>query len=436
MLECYSKQWIMGDAFTVLKRDNGELWQGWGTKFIVKLPCGDILNLHDNDGDYHFSGINKVLRSSDGGETWIEDKSKFPKGWFVFWNLGKGKVRLYGRYSFVVKDSCPRKYIFQYCDSIDGGKSFSKTEYGYYWPSEFENPNPLKISNLMGPYALPEKITNYEGLLTEAGWNKEEWQNAELGELGFDDVFYKRNDGSLLYFMPSNLADFGDPLKHSQSMTVIVSEDGGINWKHLSVVAPYIKNNHENGIYEASHAILNDGRIYVVMRAGGGGSPLLHAWSSDNGKTWTKPEYINEKVTGVAPTVIKLSDGALAMTYGRPGMFLMFDHTGTGKNWDVENRFDIYSAEELTVKTNAVPNTSRKDIKEYMSVIPIPKEKLWWMRKDLLNGNYLSWENIELDEIEAGRLRVKYDLQSWVEFPGAKPLKAIRGLDFIKNHII
>jgi len=66
--------------------------------------------------------------------------------------------------------------------------------------------------------------------------------------------------------------------------------------------------------------------------AQGGDGFIGQAWSSDDGKTWTKPASTPYK--GVALRVRRLSNGVLACTTGRPGpVVVMFSVDGSGANW-------------------------------------------------------------------------------------------------------
>ena len=72
---------------------------------------------------------------------------------------------------------------------------------------------------------------------------------------------------------------------------------------------------------------LRDGRLYAVARTH---RPLVHMWSSDEGKTWTKP--VELEVGRVLPDLVLMSNGVLACAYGRPASCLMFSLDG-GKTW-------------------------------------------------------------------------------------------------------
>ena len=412
----YSRQWEMGEPFTILSKAEGELSCPW----IQALPCGDLVAGYWEDGDYYFSRI-KVMRSSDGGATWEPDTAyPIPSAHFV--RIDADVVRKYSRLAFAVRGSEPRKFLLPYCESVDGGKTFGAVEYGAY---EQHGVSTTKVSDLMR-YVLHDKIIYWDNLLAKAGWEKRYWLEAVMGYWVPDDkCLIRLGDSSLLTFVPDILPEYPE----GHSMLAIRSTDGGVNWAYYSTVVPYIRPTQERGYYEPYASTLADGRIYVVIRAGGGGVPCVHTWSADGGKTWTTARIIDERVAGVQPRNVRLSDGALAMCNGRPGMFLTFDPTGTGEHWEVDDRFDATVGEELSIKTNAKPLLARVDIWEgYMHSIHVPKEAIPWVRQDILSGHFYSWENVDFCEVEPGRILLVYDIQNWVEHPGAPPKKALRGI--------
>ena len=54
--------------------------------------------------------------------------------------------------------------------------------------------------------------------------------------------------------------------------------------------------------------------------------------STDGGKTWTKPEKFCP--FGVLPQLVTLGNGITVLSYGRPGVHLMFSNDPEGKKWE------------------------------------------------------------------------------------------------------
>lgn len=120
-------------------------------------------------------------------------------------------------------------------------------------------------------------------------------------------------------------------------LALIRSSDGGKSWSQYSNIAavepgkkPWPGMGGE-GPCEAGLVRLADGRLYAIFRTGEDGF-IANAWSSDDGKTWTKPSSMPYR--GVALRVRRLSNGVLACTTGRPGpVVVMFSVDGTGEKW-------------------------------------------------------------------------------------------------------
>jgi hypothetical protein len=59
--------------------------------------------------------------------------------------------------------------------------------------------------------------------------------------------------------------------------------------------------------------------------------PLYLARSGDDGHTWSVPEQIAE--VGVFPNILTLGCGVTVISFGRPGLWLMFSKDGAGRQW-------------------------------------------------------------------------------------------------------
>jgi hypothetical protein len=137
-----------------------------------------------------------------------------------------------------------------------------------------------------------------------------------------------------LYYMPSR-----DP--GIWRLIVIGSNDEGRTWNEVGTIStgthdPKVLPRDGNGPCEAGLVRLSGNDLYSVFRVESGhpGDPIRdmgEAWSSDDGKTWTKT--VDTGFKGVAPHLRLLSNGILACTYGRPGpVTIMFSLDG-GKKW-------------------------------------------------------------------------------------------------------
>jgi photosystem II stability/assembly factor-like uncharacterized protein len=115
-----------------------------------------------------------------------------------------------------------------------------------------------------------------------------------------------------------------DPKGGKESEAIFRSTDGGKTWGHLSTIeAPF-------EITECDIALLPDGRLVTISRREG-----AVAWSSDSGKTWTKPAPLPFKMYD--PWLLTLKDGTLvcvhgSYTAGKMGLRAILSPDG-GKTW-------------------------------------------------------------------------------------------------------
>jgi hypothetical protein len=109
----------------------------------------------------------------------------------------------------------------------------------------------------------------------------------------------------------------------------------------------------------------------------------------------------------VWPSVKNLEDGTLVLVYGRPGKHMVFDPSGTGREW--QGHLDLHAWELETQELMGVPPEQRLrgdtencvrywDSSDYLSVVPIG----------------------------AREMLVVYDVQSYVEQWNAVPLSGVR----------
>ena len=416
----YSRKWKLGKPFTILAKKElaGELC----CPSLYSLPCGDLIIIYYDQGDFYFSRT-KMIRSIDQGITWRPEECPIPSVSCVM-KLGN-VVRMYDQNTFLVKDSSPTQYVFQYCDSFDGGRTSGPKCFSFY---EHDGEHVRKIGSLNKIHLLYDNLTYWENVLTAAGWKRDEWDDIESGNHGpAPQTYLQLPDGSLLNILYSYCDRQFTGKPYIYDLMAAFSTDGGIHWRYLSQLNPP-HSEADEGYAEGSAVMLNNGDIYVAMRHGGGGWPIMQTISKDYGRSWEELKPINDKVRGVWPKIVRLSDGSFAMCHGRPGIYLMFDSGENGCDWEVDDRLDIWDVEQLTLTTNAKPVTSRVDVRDYMSCIAVPKEQLKWARQNLLSGYFCSWENVTFVEVQPGRILLVYDLQNYIEYPGACPQKVIRGV--------
>lgn len=111
------------------------------------------------------------------------------------------------------------------------------------------------------------------------------------------------------------------------------SVDNGRSWVFESNI-PFKDGNAfkggDHGFTEPAFKILKDSTFICVMRTGSRSS-MHKTFSYDRGKTWTDPVPFTPN--GVMPNLLKLDNGVLALSSGRPGVQLRFSLDGTGERW-------------------------------------------------------------------------------------------------------
>jgi hypothetical protein len=149
----------------------------------------------------------------------------------------------------------------------------------------------------------------------------------------------ERKDGSLVALMAgwfksdTALCPYGRGRPYSRTY-VCESNDRGETWQYLTTIG-YDQIGSE-GYNEASMRKLPNGEWLAVLRTGSEkdfkchDNPIMWSVSADEGRIWSEPERTG--VEGAYPSLAVLSDGLLAMTYGRPGAMLIFSHDN-GRTW-------------------------------------------------------------------------------------------------------
>jgi hypothetical protein len=77
---------------------------------------------------------------------------------------------------------------------------------------------------------------------------------------------------------------------------------------------------------------LASGELMCVMRMGGGAAfPLRRSYSGDHGRTWSTPDVL--PAYSVEPSLKRLHNGVIALSTGRPGIFLWLANDERGQSW-------------------------------------------------------------------------------------------------------
>jgi hypothetical protein len=294
---------------------------------LIKHPLtGDIIlkfsPYHDASQEYTMTGI---CISRDNGWTWTP--RELVKDLGVIGPLGNGWIAISYRPGYDPNNPSTPKVQVQ--RSVDGLNWISdEDEAPLFFPKNMKTlpswgpkgagPNQDYAKTLRGKYKSPASIAMHKNLFERSGI---------LFVTGYG-TFNSKGTPAKNFLMKS--------LDNGKSFYYVV--DIGQN-------------------YEPDICWLDNGDIIALARSDTTREPrpLLQTSSKDGGKTWSKPrpapcvEHIIQKdrewytangrlITQcdgalVDPALLKLPNGVIALSYGRPGLHLRFSVDGTGNYW-------------------------------------------------------------------------------------------------------
>ncbi|MBI4023396.1 MAG: exo-alpha-sialidase [Verrucomicrobia bacterium] len=365
---------------------------------LYMLPNGDWLVPCHWEADTHFAR-RMFLRSTDHGQTWRDEDAPVPRENGLI-ALRNGEVLAFDNYPMLKQDD---EYIVGASWSKDGGRSFGPMELATIHAPDAE---PWSLQEMMSCCwtTAPEDWTPIFEAAGHRNWRanfSERIRKIMIGGPPPSRAALEREDGSIValnWYHPKGQ-------KRVPGLFVLESRDRGRSWRQIALVVS------GDGLSEPSLAQLDNGDLLALNRTGG---PLLQARSSDGGFTWSKPQPVRfaeefkmrdttpyfshlvqrmrqdgaEKFAcGVAPDMIRMSDGTLVCVYGRPGFHMMYDLTGTGEHWRHGLSFD--EIEFDLCRRNGSPCC------------------------DFGSTGYMG-----VQEVAPGELAVVYDLQNWTESRG------------------
>ncbi|MDE0141289.1 MAG: sialidase family protein [Caldilineaceae bacterium] len=193
------------------------------------------------------------------------------------------------------------------------------------------------------------------------------------------------------------------------STVVMTSEDEGRTWHYLSTVATADDGADSwEGFCESSLVRLEDGDLMCVGRMGGGRDQLLaRSYSSDEGKSWSPIDRL--PAWGVLPQVKRLSNGALVISCGRPGLFIWFSTDPRGEHWVP---FD------LMAHHNAEMGEAHQISPGKYGLEPVTREQYYTVHHNFDQPDQTTSYTSML-EVEPGRLLIVYDRMpyGWMPVP-------------------
>ena len=117
------------------------------------------------------------------------------------------------------------------------------------------------------------------------------------------------------------------------------SADAGRSWRiqgripYQPDLAADPRGKERMGFTEPAFEILADGSFLCIARTtdGIGNGPMYASRSQDMGRTWSRPEVMAR--SGVLPRLLRLGNGVIVLSSGRPGVQLRFCADGGGTTW-------------------------------------------------------------------------------------------------------
>lgn len=235
--------------------------------------------------------------------------------------------------------------------SADGGYTFPSgidTGTGGGWFSK------LRDGSILGVEFIPRRVVDEHRVelaarrSTDGGRTWRDLPSTFTTDQTFDPARFDRGirvhrdilhaaDGALL--MTYYTTYTGDPGYRTE---LARSTDGGATWRRYATVASFADGlwMGESGIARAA-----DGDLVAVHRTAGQGvslGPLYTNRSSDDGRTWSRPEPLDLTTasgepapeTGVMPVLRLLPNGIMTLTFGRPDNWIAISPDGLGHRFE------------------------------------------------------------------------------------------------------
>jgi len=379
---------------TILRDAGSPLW----FPFLARTPQGGLQLSLQHGWDSHFAPQYQY-RSADGGRSWQGPTQSVPR---LAWghSFADGERLDLDTYGVPVAGRPGEALLLAVWSRPD--QPNAPVERGFA-RCQVPGLGELPLTGLGGYPSFP-----WRNLWQEAG-RTEEFRRDEFVTLGpCVTGGMELPDGRLA--VVGYWQKHGAPPNHWGAV-VMISTDRGRHWQQVGTLSPNLGDPQPS---EVAMTRLADGRWYVVARMEHPPCPNLHhAWSEDQGRTWTPLRPLCLAAGGPAaghvwPGLRVLANGWLALTCGRPGKQLYFDPSGTGTQW--QHHVDLHAWE---LDTQAVLGVSPE--LRLRGVVGRPYGQPIDRQTD--SGDYL-----DCVEVAPGELLVVYDVQGYVEHWNAAPV--------------
>jgi len=149
-------------------------------------------------------------------------------------------------------------------------------------------------------------------------------------------------DGSLLAMSENMRINKRNKALSKCCIVCLRSTDRGHTWKYWSMFSlpdldsdknTPIESELNSSLYEPRPLFIKTDNLICVTRSSSTRTldhSMYIVYSKDMGKTWSQPKKITDY--GVFPQLLKLKNGVIVLSYGRPGIYLRFS-TDNGKTW-------------------------------------------------------------------------------------------------------
>jgi hypothetical protein len=299
-------------------------WGFWNFPYLFRMPDGALALTHhiDHDAEEAYGKSAPLFISRDEGRSWNQIQPPCPE-------LGSHPT-----------------FMVRYPD----GECFTSVCLGILPLNRLRATRPVGslwsycVNNLYDLAALPEE----DRFIPLARWLPRlgRW----ISEKGVLDVpqalVWERGGNVATIFLESKpieargggliTADYRTPIRMPDGSTperrgtmILHSADRGHSWQFRSLVA------YDRRVMYAEPflAYAPGGELLCTLRStcSEKDEPLYLARSGDDGRTWSAPEQIAE--AGVFPNILTLGCGVSVISFGRPGMWLMFSGDGAGRQW-------------------------------------------------------------------------------------------------------
>jgi hypothetical protein len=323
------------------------------------LPVKTALAFQFQDGRIVVGNGNNSMWSYDNGRSWQNGKeSKMDKAAI---DLGGGEIISVSRDSKRREDG---KYNLGITRSFDNWKTTVKET------AELDIPNATytvtgsggRVDGFLFHHGL---IQLKDGTLVGSMYGNFEGDTelcggypAELGQRKYHTIVVFSEDrghtwGNYAHVAYDKMLGRGIPDDHK-----MVGKSIPLSRVSKTTIVPAITS---EGFRESDIVQASNGDLVCIMRSGGRNpvpgthlfpTPLYCSRSNDSGRTWTPPEQIADR--GTCPSVVKLSNGILVCTYGRPGNWLIFSDDN-GLSWKGGFQFGNTGSTNYIIETE--PNT-------------------------------------------------------------------------------